>query len=159
MEGNFALKTGAEGDQPFVVFLEDFLVHPGAVIKPLEVPQGDEFQEVAVALEVFGQEDQMIGSFGYSFRGLVEAAPGGDVNLAPDDGFDPGFQGLLIKIERSEHRSVVRNRQGRHSEFFRPGEQILQAVGAVQEAVLGMQVEMSEIYVFHIRMPKMRLNA
>ena len=104
----------------------------------------------------------MIRGFGDSFGGLFEAAPGGDINFTPDDGFDPGLQGLLIKIEGAEHRAVIRNRQGRHAEIFRPGEKILQAVGAVQETVLGMQMEMNEIRVFHIRMPKMpkmRLNA
>jgi hypothetical protein len=97
----------------------------------------------------------MIRGFGDSFGGLFEAAPGGDVNFTPDDGFDPGLQGLLIKLEGPEHRAVVRNRQGRHAEIFRPSEKILQTVGPVQEAVLGMQMKMNEIRVFHIKMPEM----
>ncbi len=75
----------------------------------------------------------------------VEAAPRGDIEFAADNGLDARFPGSLIKIDGAEEVAMVRDGQGRHFIFLRLLEQVRQADGTVQKAILRMDMKMNEV--------------
>ena len=76
--------------------------------------------------------------------GLVRQPPGRHVALAADDRFDAGLVGLLIKFHRPEHGAVIGDGHGFHAELPGPFEEPIDADGAVQQAVLGVDVEVNK---------------
>ena len=82
----------------------------------------------------------------------AEAALLGDVGFAADDRFQALGRGGAIKLDRREEVSVVGNRHRRHSQLNRPVHQDRNLAGAVQETVIGVQVQMNELLPRHGRM-------
>ena len=68
-----------------------------------------------------------------------------NITFATNNGFYSGFFGLFIKRKRSEHGSVIGNRHRVHAEISCTLQHVVNADGAVQQAVLGMNMEMDEI--------------
>ncbi len=80
-----------------------------------------------------------------SSRGVAVVHPAGrQVTLQPDDGFDPGFGGLLEKFDHPEHGAVVGDGDGGHAHFPGAGDQLGYLAKTIQQGVLGMQVEVDE---------------
>ena len=75
---------------------------------------------------------------------LLGAAVVGDVDLAADDRLDPGSLGRLEELHRPRHRPVVGERDGRHLELGGPGDEVGNPAGAVEDRVLGVDVEVDE---------------
>ena len=111
--GNLAGKTAAEGDDALVMRLQQFLIDAGLVIKPLEMRGRGEAHEVLVADFIFGQQQEMVVTvFAGPAIGLaVKAASGGDVHFAADDWLEILALGLLIKIYRTMHHTMIGNCQ------------------------------------------------
>ncbi len=98
-----------------MVFLQQFHVHAGVVIKPLQVTHGDQGAQVAVSLLVHDQEGEMVGIRSAARRGgSVPPVSGGYVHLAPKDRFDPCLHGLIVELDHPEHIAVVRNGHALH---------------------------------------------
>ena len=81
-------------------------IHARAVIKALREAERDHIAEIAVAGLVFTQEDEMVGFF-VDAVDLVEARAAGDIDLAADDGLDPGLLCCAVKVDRAVHDAVV----------------------------------------------------
>ena len=62
----------------------------------------------------------------------------GNVDLAADDGLDPGGLGGLIKIDTAVHDAVVGNGNGTLAQFLHPLHQAVNAASPIQEAVFTM---------------------
>ena len=73
---------------------------------------------------------------------LIVPAFRGNVQLAPEDGFDSGLLSLLIEIHRAEHVAVIRDGNGGHSVLLGFLQQIAHADGTVQQAVLRVNMQM-----------------
>src|SRR5690606_40791022 len=58
--GHFSRHAGGADDQAAGVLRENLTVDPGAVVEALAVPDGGEPDEVAVALLVTGEEDEVV---------------------------------------------------------------------------------------------------
>ncbi len=130
---------------------EQFFVDARFVVVALEVGGGGEANEVAVAGFVFGEEDEMIVNVAAAAGGgfLFEAAAGGDIHFAADDGLDAGLAGGLVKIDRAIHHAVIGD--GHAAEFEGLGlvHQAIQTTGAVEEGKLGVQMQMNKFGVRH----------
>jgi hypothetical protein len=48
-----ALKAGGHAYEAFMVLGKHFLIDPGPVIKTFEIPDADQFDQVAVAFHIF----------------------------------------------------------------------------------------------------------
>jgi hypothetical protein len=82
------------------VFAEQFVIDARLVVKAFQKTSGNQFDEIAVALQIFAQEDKVISaaSTGLKIVSLVGGLAGffpavvaaalGDVNFATDDGLD-----------------------------------------------------------------------
>ena len=65
-----------------------------------------------------------------------------DINLASQDRTDSLPPAFLIKIHHAVHDAVVGNRRTVHAQLFYPRDIILNLVGAVQEAIFRMCMQM-----------------
>ena len=63
------------------------------------------------------------------------------------DGLDALPLGRLVEGPGAEHAAVVREGQAGHLELLGPADQVADAVGAVEEGVLGVGVEVDEAHV------------
>ncbi len=91
----------------------------------------------------------MICRFADSIARLVKAAFGGDIQFAADDRFDSVLIGMLIKIDRPVKIAMIGHRNGGHLIFFCLLKKVIETNRAVEETVLGMNVKMNKIGVFH----------
>ncbi len=140
-----ALEAGREPDEPLGVGREQLLVDPRAVVEALEIALRQEPAEVPVALPVPDEEDEMEMVDVVRRPGLlVEAAARRDVDLAAEDGLDAAGLGLLEKLDGAEDVAVVGDGHGRHVVPDGRLDQVRHLQGAVEDAVLGMVVEVNE---------------
>ena len=145
--GDFALDTGCQADDAFVVLPQDILVDAGLAVEPVDVAQRDQMGKVAVAFIVLGQQNQMVAGL---LVDAVEAAARRHVDFAADDDADAGFplffrflrQFLrrLVHVHGAVHVAVVRDGDAVHAQIHGAPEQLLRFGGAVEQAVLGMDV-------------------
>ena len=73
-----------------------------------------------------------------------ERRAGVDVALAADDRLHGGLLGRVVEGHRAVHDAVVGHGHGRHAELRGPGQERLEVAGAVEHAVLGVQVEVDK---------------
>ena len=144
MTGHFPGDAGGQADEPLAVLAEHVLVDPGLVVEPFHFPNRHQLHQVLVAGLVFRQKDQMV-QFAPGFQAFVQMGPGSDVHFAADDGFDPGFLTFLVEFNDPVHDPVVRNGQGRHPQLLGILDQFRDPAGPIQEAVLGMGMQMDEL--------------
>ena len=86
----------------------------------------------------------MVGDLLAGLVVLVPAVAGGHVDLAADDVFEPRLLGGELEVDGSEHVAVVGHDHGVHVQFLGPLHEVGQADGPVQQAVLGVRVQMDE---------------
>ena len=75
----------------------------------------------------------------------VEAALVGDVSFAAEDRLDAGLFGALVEVDRAEEIAVLGRGHRRHAEVLHAGTQVGHVDGAVEEAVLSMEMQVDEI--------------
>ena len=127
---------------------EQILVDAGLVVEALEVRLGNELDQVAIADVVPDQDGEVVRALVAAIlRATLLARPGRDVELAADDGLDAGFRRRLVEVDRAEEIAVVGERDGRELEVLGLLDEFLELRGAVEEAVLGMDVQMDEVAV------------
>src|SRR5207245_19819 len=86
---------------------QHLLVDAGPVIEALRVADGDELHEVVVAGLVRGQQRHVVVRLFDARPRLVVAAPGRDVDLAPEDRLDALVEAGVVEGDRAEHVAVV----------------------------------------------------
>ena len=87
-------------------------VDPGLVVEALEIAGRDQLDEVAVALLVLAQQDQVV----VAVRVGADRVPLlRDVDLAADDGMDALVLGGVVELNRAEQVAVVGHGHGRHA--------------------------------------------
>ena len=147
---DLALKAGRKADQAARVGAKGLLVDAGLIVETLHVGDGVDLREVEVALLVLGKQHEVVVGHAGVAAGAVGF--GVDVDLAPDDGLDSlGFAGL-VEIDCAVHDAVVGHGDGVHAQFFGAQDERLDVAGPVEQAVLGMEVEMNE-RLGHVRHP------
>lgn len=112
-------------------------------MEALQIAAGDEPDQVVIAGHVLGKQNQMIPparQLACSVRMIVT-----DIDLAPENGFDAHRGALLGKIGGPEHIAVIRDGAGGHTEILGPRAQVLEANGAVKQAVFRMAMQMHKI--------------
>ena len=126
---------------------EEVHVHPGSDVEALQVGHADHVAEVAVALLVPAEEDQ-VAALGVQPVDLVRAPPPGrgHIDLTADDGLDPLPLAGPVEVHRAVHHAVVRDGHGALPQLPHPLGQTVDAAEAVQEAVLGVDVEMDKAH-------------
>ncbi len=143
--GNGAVQAGGERDQACAVGGQHLHVDAWLVVEAFDLGDGGELHEVLVAGAIHGEQDQVESGLARALGRLVEAVVGGDVELAADDGLDPSLLRLDIELESAIHGAVVGDGHALHAVFLALGEQIADPDGPVEQAVLGVDMEVDEI--------------
>jgi hypothetical protein len=138
---HLAAQARRQADEPLGVILEQLLVDARVVVEALEERLGVEELQVLVALLVLRQEDEVV----VLALGLVLHRGRRDVGLAAEDRLDPGVLGLLVEVDHAVHVAVVGEGHRVHAHLLTGLEQVGQPDGPVEQAVLGMQVEVREL--------------
>src|SRR5205823_2930936 len=68
----------------------------------------------------------------------------GDVDLAPDERLDADLLRLAVELDRAGEAAVIGERDGRHLELGRAGDERGDAARPVEDRVLGVDVEVNE---------------
>ncbi len=123
---------------------EDFPVDPGAVVEALQIPDGGEPAEIAVAFGVLRQECQMEVR-GAAGNGIPVIEPGrGQVGFHADDGLDALGRQLVIELDGAEEAAMIRDGGRGHALLHGAPGQVPRPDGAVEEAVLRVEMQMYE---------------
>ena len=138
-------QTGRQGDQALVMLAQQLHIHARAVIKALREAERDHIAEIAVAGLVFTQEDEMVGFF-VDAVDLVEARAAGDINLAADDGLDPGLLCCAVKVDRAVHDAVVGQGDGLLADLLHTVHHRADTAGAVKQTVFAVDVQMHKCH-------------
>jgi len=141
--GDLPAEAPGRGDDAACVAGEELLVHPGLVVVPVEEGPGGELHEVAVPGVGLGEEGHVVADV-LGAGGPVEAAPGGDVRLRPDDRLHPGLLGGLRKVDDPVHDPVVGDGDGRLAVGGGGGGDVADPGGPVEHGELGVEVEVGE---------------
>src|SRR5205085_7962018 len=143
---DLAVETAGEHDEAVGMLREQLAVHARLVVEALEVRLGHELDQVLVPGVIPDQDGQMVGAFVAAVLGAtLLPASRRDVELAPEDRLDRRFLRREIEIDAAEEVAVVGERERLETEVLRLLDQLLNLRGAVEEAVLGVDVEMHEV--------------
>ena len=149
--GDGGAEVAVDGDQALAPAFERALVHPRLVVEALEVAVGGQLDQVAPALLVAGQQDQVESAVGDAVRLLVAAVRGlrldvgRHVRLDAEDRLDVLLPAGLVEGDGAEQVAVVGQRYRVHAE---PGDAVDQGahpVAAVEQRVLRVEVEVDEV--------------
>ena len=140
---HLAVQAGRKPDEPAAVLTQDLLVDAWTVVETLELGDGGQPAQVAVALHVLGQQDQVAHSL-LVLGAAVLDGPRRHVSLHADDGLDAGRHGLLVELQPAEHGAVVGDGHGLHAVLGGLLQEGINADGAVEQAVLGVHVQVNE---------------
>jgi len=130
------------------MFGERIEIGPGLIIEPLQVGVGDELKKVLVAGKVPGKEAEVKDRLSLVGPPLAfEARTFDKVELAADDRLDLlGFR-HVIELDRAKQVAVVRERERLHPEGGRAVRQLVYPAGAIEQAIVAVDVEVYEILV------------
>ena len=142
-------EAAGEADQAVGVLRERLEVGARLVIKTLEVRVGDELEEVLVAGEVFREQAEVKDGFAVVVGAAVFFEAGGfdEVEFAADERLDALGLGLVVELDRAVEIAVVGEGEGAHAELGGAIHQPVDAAAAIEQAVVGVDVEMDEILV------------
>ncbi len=133
-----AREAARERDQARAVPLEQLPVDARLVVVALEVAERGELDQVPVALVRLGEEREMRLAL------LLDVAVVRDVDLAAQHGLDSLVARGLVEVDGARERAVVGERDRRHLELGGALGEVRNPAGAVEDRVLGMDVEMNE---------------
>ncbi len=142
---NLAAQAPGQRDEPFVMLLKNLLIHPRFIIKSFKVGFTDEFDQILIAGEIRGQQNQMVIIVmrqAAVFFGM--AASQRHVGFAADDRLDAGVVGFSIELDGPEHVAVIGHGHGRLSERFDLLDERFDLIRAVEQAELGVEMQMDK---------------
>jgi hypothetical protein len=111
----------------------------------LEVRGRRELDQVLVALLIAREQRQVVVAVALRLAVREEARLARDVHLAADHRAHVGLLAGLVQLDRAEHVAVVGQRERALTVLLARRDQIGDPVRAVEQAVLGVDVEVDEI--------------
>ena len=142
---DFAGEAAGEADEAFGVLGEEVLGDARLAVEAVERGLAGEADEVAVALFVFGEDEQVVvlGSGSANSRAVVVFFA--DVELAAEDGLEALLLHGVEEVDGAVDVAVVGHGGGGLADFFEVGGELVDIAGAVEEGVVGVEMEMGEL--------------
>ena len=133
-------EAAGERDDAVGVLLEQLVVDARLVVVALEVAERAELDQVVVALGRLGQQREVVPvAVG---RVLARAAVVDEVDLAAQKRLDARLAGAAVELDRARHGAVIGDPDRGHAELGRTLDELRDTAGAVQDRVLGVDVQM-----------------
>src|SRR5207249_11614984 len=145
--GHLAAETARECDEAAAELAQQLLVDARLVVEALAEARRDELAEMAIALAAGGEEYEVVVAARLVVvdpASLLEPALGCDVHLAAEDRLHAVLARRLGELHRPEHVAVVGDGAGRHARRLHARYQLLDLVGAVEQRVLRVQMQVDE---------------
>jgi hypothetical protein len=134
------LQAARERDHPLRVAVQQLHVDVGlAAAKALQVAQGGELDQVPEALAIAGQQGQVIALVADL---LAVVAVVHEVRLEAQDRLHAVLATGLVELDRAVQHAVIGEPQRRHPELGGTFGQLLDLAGAVEQRVLGVDMQM-----------------
>jgi hypothetical protein len=125
------------------VLAQQGVVDTGLVVEAVEERARGELDQIAEPGRVARQEHQVVAA--RARRIAVGVAGRSHVGLDADDRLDAALLGLLVELDRAEEVAVVGQRQRRHPGRLGGVQDVTDPIGAVEQAVLAVKVEVDEV--------------
>lgn len=120
------------------------MVETWPVVEPFGVREGDEFDEVLVAVEGFGEENE--SSTGLVNHGLfIKASARREEGIETNDGLDAFFGAGFIKIDGTVEGASIGNSEGVLPVFFGGFGEFFGGGEGVEEGIVGVDVEVNKL--------------
>src|SRR5262249_5746534 len=147
---DLGVEAPGQDEQPVGVLGQELAIDARLVVEALQVRLRHELDEVLVARPVPYEDREVVGSLiAAVLRAPLLAAPRRHVELAAEDWLDAGLLRGEGGVDRSEEVAVVGERNGGEPELLRLVDQLVELGGTVEQAVLGVDVQMDELGVLH----------
>jgi hypothetical protein len=118
------------------------------VVKAPEVRVRDELEEILISGEILREQAKVEDRFSF-VRAAVLFEPGRlhEVKFTADQRLDAFCFRLIVELDRAVKIAVVGDGQRPHAQLARAIHQPVNATAAIEEAVIGVDVEMDEVLV------------
>lgn len=141
--GNFTGQAGGQADKALRMPAQQVQVNAGLDIEPVHKGLAHQVRQVPVSRFVFAQQHQVPG-LRVQLIGFVQPGPPGHIHLAADDRMDALGLAGPVKVDGAVHNAVVRDGHRRLAQLLHQLRQVPDAAGAVQQAVLRVDVQMGK---------------
>ena len=123
---------------------EKFLADARLVVEAVQRGLRGDLHQVAVAFFVLSQHQQVVVGVALGRGAMVVLLA--DVELAADDRLHAGVFGRIDELDCAKDVAVIGHGHGGHAEFLDALDEFLDIAGAVEHGVIGMQVQMDELF-------------
>ena len=128
---------------------QKIFVDSGAIVESFQIAGTDQFAEVLITCFILNQQNEVLkartpggirSDFFVCIAGVSseESSSGGNIDFAAQDRFEAVLLGFQIKVDSSEHVSMIGQANSGHFIFTSQFEEFIQANGALQQTVLGV---------------------
>ena len=125
-----------------MILLQKLLIYSGSVVETLKVCFSGELNKVVISSLIFSQQSEVVVIF---VAGVTtETTVGSDINLATNDRLYAYLPGCQVELDGTIHNPVVGYCQTVHTQLLGSVNQLRNAAHAIKQAILGMDMEMSE---------------
>jgi hypothetical protein len=148
-ERHLTREAGREANDPLVMLLQHLAIDSRTAIKPFGEANGREPHQIAIADAIRGQQHEMaVRSRGP--RGLLLFPPGaeGQIRLEAENRADALRLRLLVEAPGGVEISVIGDGQAVHAQLLDVLHQLGDPIGAVEQGVFAVGVEVNESHVF-----------
>ena len=161
LTAHLGVEAAREHEEAVGVLGEQLVVHSRLVVEAFEVGLGDELDQVAIARLVSHENRGVARTLVAAVLArALEAATRRDVELGADDGLDAGLLARRVEVDSPEEVAVIGEGEGGKAQLGGAGDEahvlfllplpfhaldLLELGGPVEEAVLGMHVEVDEV--------------
>ena len=128
-----------------MVGLQQLQVYPGFPVKAMQKSLRHQVAEVFIARSVLAEQNQMVGVVVQTVD-TIRHFPARHIDLAADNRLDTRCLGRFIEIDTAVHDAVIRQGNGRLTKLLDPVHHAVNAAGAVQKAVLAMDMQMCKTH-------------
>ena len=144
------------------MLVEEIVIDARLVVEAFEETGGNELDEIAIAFEVFAEENEVIAAAGAGFKivaifgsdragffAAVVAAALGDVDFAADDGLDIALAGFIEEIGGGEEVAVVGDGHGGHFLARSFVEKLGGFARAIEKTEISVDVQVNKLRIAH----------
>ena len=144
--GYFTCQAGTQSNEPFMIFLKEFQIHPGFIIKSLYKSFGYDFHQITVAPVVLCKKNQMIITVFSTSRFTLKSGSRCHINFAAQNRIDACCLCGPVKINNPIHNTMICNGCTVHTKLFYSFYIFFYLVGSIQKTVFCMNMKMCKIH-------------
>src|SRR5262249_38311945 len=142
--GKFAGGATAEADQPFLVSRQQFLVDSWPIVVAFEEGHRRHPDQILKTGAILGEQGQVVAVLLAATGVAFAAMAGGNVGLIADNRIDAGRPALAVKLDGPVEVAMIGQGDGVHAELLGLLDQLGDAIGAIEKAIVTVAMEMYE---------------